>query len=79
MLVPLRKRDFQMRRESLITIRNAIQNDALALAGLLRGLGWFERMAIEPPETTMAIVACHLEQCLADGSHSIYVAEDQVG
>ena len=63
----------------MYTIRKTRSGDAPALTGLLRGLGWFERLKTEPPEKTAANVARHLEQCLGDGSHSIYVAEDQAG
>jgi len=63
----------------LYTLRKTQPGDAPALTALLRGLNWFERIAGELPEKTAANVARHLEQCLADGSHSIYVAEDQNG
>ena len=61
----------------MYTIRTTQPGDAPAITALLRGLDWFERIASEPPEKTAANVARHLEQCLADGSHTIYVAEDQ--
>lgn len=61
------------------TIRKALLGDAPALTRLLRGLRWFKRMASEPPETTAANVARHLEQSLEDDSHSIYVAEESGG
>ena len=63
----------------MFTIRKAQLDDAPTLADLLRGLDWFERIRLEPPEKTTASVTRHLEQCLLDGSHSIYVAEDQAG
>jgi GNAT superfamily N-acetyltransferase len=63
----------------LYTIRKAHPGHSQALTEFLRGLNWFERMTNEPPEQTAANVARHLEQSLADGSHSIYVAEDQAG
>ena len=63
----------------MYTIRKAHPGDALALASLLHDLGWFERIKNQPAEKTAAIVARHLEQCLADGSHSIYLAEGPSG
>ena len=61
----------------MITIRTAQPGDVAALTILLRGLNWFERMANEPLDTTEAIVSSHLRQCLADSSHSIFIAENQ--
>jgi GNAT superfamily N-acetyltransferase len=60
-------------------IRKVQPGDTRPLTTLLRELGWFKRIANEPVEKTFAIVASQLEQCLRDGSHSLYVAEDQAG
>ncbi len=59
-----------------VTIRPAREDDATAIAAVLRALGWFEHLAAEPSEATTARVAEHLRLCNADDSHSLYVAED---
>ena len=58
----------------LYSIRPAQRSDADALAGLLRSIGYFERLSVEPLEATQERVARHLALCLADDSHSVYVA-----
>jgi GNAT superfamily N-acetyltransferase len=63
----------------LHNIRKVQPGDALALTTLMRGLGLFMRIANEPLEKTLAVITRHLELCLVDRSHSIYIAEDQVG
>lgn len=57
-----------------IHIRKAELDDAVALAHLLRSIGWFRRMKGEPAEATAQIVQRHLEKCLAEDSHTIYIA-----
>lgn len=57
------------------TIRKANLNDTAALTDLILGLGWFAHYF----EHLSGDEACqrvgeHLNQCLADASHSIYVA-----
>ena len=56
-------------------IRRAEVTDAGPIANILRGLGWFTHLESELPEQTAARVGRHLALCLADDSHSIYVAE----
>jgi GNAT superfamily N-acetyltransferase len=68
-----------MMSEGEVLIRAARQEDAGAIAGLLRGLGWFAQMAVETAEETAERVGRHLALCLADSSHSVYVAEAQEG
>jgi GNAT superfamily N-acetyltransferase len=53
--------------------------DALQLAELLRDIGWFESFKSEPIEAASQRVRLHIEQCLADNSHSVLVAETSSG
>lgn len=62
--------------EDLI-IRAAQTEDAELIALLLRELGWFQPMSAEPIEATTARIAHHISLCLADESHTIYVAVTQ--
>jgi GNAT superfamily N-acetyltransferase len=57
------------------TIRLAAPADAAAITGLLRSLGLFHHLEAESPEATARRVARHLALCLADGSHTVLVAE----
>jgi GNAT superfamily N-acetyltransferase len=58
-----------------LDIRRARQEDAGALAVLLRELDLFGHVRAEQPEQTAARVERHVALCLADHSHSLYVAE----
>lgn len=60
-------------------IRKIKVQDALQLAELLRDIGWFESFKSEPIEAASQRVRLHIEQCLADNSHSVLVAETSVG
>lgn len=60
-------------------IRPATRGDAPALTSLIRGLGWLTLFNAEPPDTSQRRVAHHLDRCLADDSHSIYLAETSAG
>lgn len=66
-----------------IEIRPADLGDAPALALLLRELGWFTHMnagdAASPTTENTDRVMLHLEKCLANSSHSVYVAQDDEG
>ncbi len=62
-----------------IIIRMAEPADAAALAGLIRGLDLFAAVRAETEDETRARVAEHLAQCLADASHSLYVAVEPDG
>jgi GNAT superfamily N-acetyltransferase len=57
------------------TIRPARLADAAGLCQLLRDIGWFHAFEDEAEEQSLARVQRHLELCLAEDSHSIYVAE----
>src|SRR5262245_16931073 len=62
-----------------IPIRQVSAQDAPQLAGLLGEIGWFESFKNEPFEVVRQQVRLHIEQCLADNSHSIFVAETRDG
>lgn len=61
----------------LFQIRNAQQQDAAGIADVLRDVGWFGHIDAEEPEATITRIEKHLALCLADDSHSIYVAESE--
>jgi len=58
-----------------IPIRQVSFQDAPQLAELLREIGWFESFKNEPFEAVSQQVRLRIEQCLADNSHSMFVAE----
>lgn len=58
-----------------VQIRKAKAEDAPQLAALLRDIGWFESFKSEPIAMATRRVRLHIEQCLADDSHSTFVAE----
>lgn len=60
-------------------IREAVLSDAKRIAVILRAMDWFPHMNTEPLETATGQVRRQLALCLADDSHSIYVAEDATG
>jgi GNAT superfamily N-acetyltransferase len=61
-------------------IRTARPDDAAALADLLVSLGWFQHYFTGvSPEAVQEQVGRHLGQCLANASHSVYVAETPAG
>jgi GNAT superfamily N-acetyltransferase len=60
-------------------IRKAAIDDAPRLAKLLQGIGWFESFSNREFEDSVTRVESRLQQCLADDSHSIYVAESPHG
>ena len=62
-----------------IAIRNATLDDARQLAVLLQGIGWFEAFNSGDIEPSRARVEARLTQCLADPSHSVFVAEWPAG
>jgi GNAT superfamily N-acetyltransferase len=62
-----------------IAIRNATLDDARQLAVLLQGIGWFEAFNSGDIEHSRARVEARLTQCLADPSHSVFVAEWPAG
>jgi GNAT superfamily N-acetyltransferase len=62
-----------------IQIRKVSAQDAGQLAELLRDIGWFESFKSEPIEVASRRVRRHLDQCLADESHSLFVAQTPDG
>lgn len=56
-------------------IRPATTKDAASIAAILQKLGWFNQLNTEPTEITSNRIANHICRCLADDSHSIFVAE----
>jgi len=72
-------RSFGSKRRMTVQIRKAVPADAAALAELLLDVGWFEALNGKPIESVQAQVKQRIEQCLADGSHSIYVAQSTAG
>ena len=71
--------EFWLMTSMKIQIRKVNVQDAAELAELLRGIGWFESFKNEPFEAASRRVRLHIEQCLADNSHSIFVAEARDG
>jgi GNAT superfamily N-acetyltransferase len=62
-----------------IPIRKAAIDDAPELAKLLQGIGWFTAFNSREFKDSVARLESGLQQCLADDSHSIYVAESSHG
>ena len=62
-----------------VQIRKANAQDAQLLAELLREIGWFEAFKHEPLDVASRRVRLRIEQCLADNSHSIFVAASSDG
>ncbi len=62
-----------------ITIRTATIDDTAALGEILRSVDWFTYLMEMPAETLQASVRQALEQCLADASHLMLVAETGTG
>jgi len=60
-------------------VRLARQFDAAEIASLIRGLGIFSRLEGEDPDLTGERVARHLAMCLADDSHTTFVATGEDG
>ena len=64
---------------AVVEIRPALASDADALSGLIRGLGFFARLEGEDATSTAARVDRHLSMCLADDSHTVFVAVETGG
>ena len=62
-----------------VPIRKAVFDDAAGIAKLLQGIGWFEAFSSREFKDSVTRVEGRLRQCLADDSHSIYVAESPHG
>jgi hypothetical protein len=55
-------------------IRPVRAGDAEGVSALIRGLGLFRRLESQDPQVTTARISKHLGMCLADDSHSLFVA-----
>ncbi|MGH7796130.1 MAG: GNAT family N-acetyltransferase [Candidatus Binatia bacterium] len=62
-----------------IPIRKATLDDARQLAVLLQAIGWFEAFNSGNTDGSRARVEARLTQCLADQSHSVFIAESPAG
>jgi GNAT superfamily N-acetyltransferase len=60
-------------------IRKATVDDAFKLAALLKEIGWFDAFNTAEIDELAKRVRERLQQCLADGSHSTFVAEERAG
>jgi GNAT superfamily N-acetyltransferase len=60
-------------------IRAVRETDAASLAELLHSLDQFPHIQSEPLETTRTRVLGMIRQCLADESHSMFLAHDKTG
>jgi GNAT superfamily N-acetyltransferase len=61
-----------------VIIRRAEITDAAAIHTILQSLGWFPHLNSPDSNATDQVVN-HLHSCLADNSHSVYVAEQAEG
>ena len=62
-----------------ISIRKADLTDSRRLSDLLRRLELFPAVLAEDPAEILQRIQRHLALCLADVSHSVYIAEGQAG
>lgn len=62
-----------------ITIRHAQVQDARAITHIIHEIGWFDHLKLESTDITEQRIRRHLALCLADDSHSIFVAENENG
>jgi len=62
-----------------ISIRNTQLKDAETIARIVREVSWFEHLKSESVEKTEERVRQHISLCLADGSHSSFVAAAEDG
>jgi len=62
----------------MITIRKAIGDDAVGMAGILRDIGWSEKRNSLPIEEVYEPIRVLIEKAQSDpDGHTIYVAEDE--
>ena len=60
-----------------IIIRTVLLQDAEDITQIIREIGWFEHLKSESAQITAERVRQHISLCLADNSHSSFVAEDE--
>ena len=67
-------------KDSTISIRNALPDDAAAVDTILRSLGWFAHLDEIPPAESQARIARQIaEKCLPGADHTLLVAETAAG
>jgi GNAT superfamily N-acetyltransferase len=62
-----------------MNIRKTQLEDAEAITRIIREVGWFEHLKSESIEKTEERVRQHISLCLADSSHSSFVADTEDG
>jgi len=62
-----------------IKVKTAEVKDASAIAAMIMDVGWFHDFEKAPGSERTDMVRRQLELCLADKSHSVYVAESDDG
>jgi GNAT superfamily N-acetyltransferase len=62
-----------------LRLRKATAQDAEPLTSLLKDIGWFGALTSDPVQSSTQRVRSQIERCLADASHSVFVAESDVG
>jgi hypothetical protein len=70
-------RNMKLEANMDITIRNVQFQDAEDITSIIREVGWFEHLKSESVQTTAERVRQYISLCLADDSHSAFVAEDE--
>ena len=60
-----------------ITIRKIQFQDAEGITSIIREVGWFDHLKSESAQITAERIRQHISLCLADDSHSAFVAEDE--
>ncbi len=60
-----------------VTIRPAAPGDIPGITDILRNLGWFDYLSSAPLEAAQRQIGRHLQLCMSDNSHSIYVADEE--
>ena len=62
-----------------VRIRLMLEADAEHIAKILRETGWFDHMAEEASNEAALRIRAQIAMCLADDSHTVYVAENASG
>ena len=67
-------------KDSTITVRNALPEDAAAIDTILRSLGWFDHLDEIPPAESQARIARQIaEKCPPGADNTLLVAETAAG
>ena len=59
-----------------IIIRPVLESDTASIVEILRSTGWFGHLETGDPIETQCRVQRHIQLCISDNSHSIFVAEN---